>query len=203
MGPSGTRGDLMNPLILSPDHFRKLAADVVALTAGYLSTLDARRVFPPTSGAETERLFAENAPELGLGNGALEGLADVIAHSRAQNGRFFGYVQGSADPVAALGDLVASILNPNITAWRSSPAGVTIERTVVGWLAEAIGCTSFSGTLTGGGSEKLVQPIASANQPTTVRSIVTPAGDERQAVIFGFRIDATRSPSAATGSAEP
>src|SRR6516225_6281466 len=117
----------MNPLILSPDHFRKLAADVVALTAGYLSTLDARPVFPPTSGAETEQLFAENAPELGLGNGALEGLVDVLAHSRAQNGRFFGYVQGSADPVAALGDLVASILNPNITAWRSSPAGVTIR----------------------------------------------------------------------------
>ena len=154
----------MNPLILSPDHFRKLAADVVALTAGYLSTLDARPVFPPTSGAETEQLFAENAPELGLGNGALEGLVDVLAHSRAQNGRFFGYVQGSADPVAALGDLVASILNPNITAWRSSPAGVTIERTVVGWLAEAIGCASFSGTLTGGGSAANLMALAMARE---------------------------------------
>src|SRR5215471_7811966 len=154
----------MNPLMLSPDHFRKLAADVVALTAGYLSTLDARPVFPRTSGAETEQLFAESAPELGLGNGALEGLVEVIAHSRAQNGRFFGYVQGSADPVAALGDLVASILNPNITAWRSSPAGVTIERTVVGWLAEAIGCASFSGTLTGGGSAANLMALAMARE---------------------------------------
>src|SRR6516225_7342819 len=154
----------MNPLILSTDHFHKLAADVVPLTAGYLSTLDARPVFPPTSGAETEQLFAENAPELGLGNGALEGLVDVIAHSRAQNARFFAYVPCPADPVPALGDLVASILNPNITAWRSSPAGVTIERTVVGWLAEAIGCASFSGTLTGGGSAANLMALAMARE---------------------------------------
>ena len=74
-----------------------------------------------------------------------DALREVIAHSRAQNGRFFGYVQGSGDPVAALGDLVASILTQNITAWRSSPAAVTIERTVVGWLAEAVGCSWFLG----------------------------------------------------------
>lgn len=88
----------MNPLILSPDRFRKLAADVVALTAGYLSTLDARPVFPPTSAAETEQLFAENAPGLGLGNAALEGLVDVIAHSRAQNGRFLATCRAQPIP---------------------------------------------------------------------------------------------------------
>jgi hypothetical protein len=38
---------------------------------------------------------------------------------------------------------------------------------------------------------------------TTVRSIVTAAGDERQAVVFWFRIEVTRSPSAATGSPDP
>jgi len=73
-------------------------------------------------------------------------------------------VQGSAEPVAALGDFVASVLNQNMTAWRSAPAGVTIERTVVRWLAEAIGCGGFSGTLTGGGSAANLMALAMARE---------------------------------------
>jgi aromatic-L-amino-acid decarboxylase len=154
----------MKPLELSSEHFGALAADVVALSVEYLSTLDARPVFPRTSGAETERLFAAEAPEHGMGDQAFDALREVIAHSRAQNGRFFGYVQGPGEPIAALGDLVASILTQNITAWRSSPAGVTIERTVVRWLAEAVGCHDFSGTLTGGGSAANLMGLAMARE---------------------------------------
>jgi aromatic-L-amino-acid decarboxylase len=116
----------MNPLALSDEQFRHLAENIVRMSADYVSSLDQRQVFPSTSGAETVRLFSEELPEHGMGESALAALADVIAHSRAQNGRFFGYVQGSAVPVAALGDLLASVLNQNMTAWRSSPAGVTI-----------------------------------------------------------------------------
>ena len=99
-----------------------------------------------------------------MGEQAFDALREVIAHSRAQNGRFFGYVQGPGEPVAALGDLVASILTQNITAWRSSPAGVSIERTVVRWLAEAIGCQGFSGTLTGGGSAANLMGLTMARE---------------------------------------
>lgn len=157
----------MKPLELSPEHFRALAADALALSVEYLSTLDARPVFPRTSGAETERLFGGVAPEHGMGERAFDALPEVIAHSRAQNGRFFGYVQGSGDPVAALGDLVASVLTQNITAWRSSPAGVTIEHTVVRWLAEAVGCHRFSGILTGGGSAANLMGLAMARESRT------------------------------------
>jgi aromatic-L-amino-acid/L-tryptophan decarboxylase len=73
-------------------------------------------------------------------------------------------VLGPGEPIAALGDLVASILAQNITAWRSSPAGVTIERTVVSWLAEAVGCNGFSGTLTGGGSAGNLMGLAMARE---------------------------------------
>jgi hypothetical protein len=45
-----------------------------------------------------------------------------------------------------------------------------------------------------------VQPTASASQRTTVRSIVTPTGDDRHAVTFWLMTDAKRSPSAPTGS---
>jgi aromatic-L-amino-acid/L-tryptophan decarboxylase len=52
-----------------------------------------------------------------MGLEAIQGLADVVRHSRVQNGRFFGYVLGSGDPVAAATDLLCSVLNQNVTAW--------------------------------------------------------------------------------------
>src|SRR5215469_16800849 len=154
----------MKPLELSPEHFSALATDVIALSAEYLSTLNARSIFPRTSGAETEGLFREEAPEHGIGDRAFDALSDVIAHSRAQNGRFFGYVHGSGEPVAAIADLLASVLNQNLTAWRSSPAATTLERTVVGWLAQAIGCIGFRGSLTGGGSSANMMALAMARE---------------------------------------
>lgn len=157
----------MRPLAVPPEDFRRLAVSVAALSAEYLSTLDARSVFPQTSGAETERLFAQELPEHGLRDDAFLSLREVVDQSRAQNGRFFGYVQGPGEPVAALGDLLASILNQNMTAWRSSPAGVTIERTVVRWLAQAVGCQGFLGTLTGGGSAANLMGLAMAREAQT------------------------------------
>jgi glutamate/tyrosine decarboxylase-like PLP-dependent enzyme len=157
----------MRPLELSDSEFRRLADEVVNLSAEYFITLDARSTFPETSGAESERLFALPLPERGLGAQALTALRDVMEHGRVQNGRFFGYVQGPGEPVAALGDLFASVLNQNMTAWRSSPSGITIERTVVRWLAEAVGCKGFYGTLTGGGSPANLMGLAMAREAKT------------------------------------
>ena len=157
----------MRPLELTDHEFRRLADEVVNLSAEYFATLDARSTFPETSGAESERLFALPLPERGLGAEALTVLRDVMEHGRVQNGRFFGYVQGPGEPVAALGDLFASVLNQNMTAWRSSPSGITIERTVVRWLAEAVGCKGFYGTLTGGGSPANLMGLAMAREAKT------------------------------------
>jgi aromatic-L-amino-acid decarboxylase len=154
----------MDPLEISPEQFKKLAASITDLSADWIASLDSRPIFPSTSGATTERLFPSELPERGMGAEALAALRDVVNHSRAQNGRFYGYVQGPGEPVAALGDLVASILNQNMTAWRSSPAGITIERTVVRWLAEAVGCGGFFGTLTGGGSAANLMGLTMARE---------------------------------------
>ena len=157
----------MRLLELSDGEFRQLADEVVNLSAEYFATLDARSTFPETSGQESERLFALPLPERGLGAEALTALRVVMEHGRVQNGRFFGYVQGPGEPVAALGDLFASVLNQNMTAWRSSPSGITIERTVVRWLAEAVGCKGFYGTLTGGGSPANLMGLAMAREAKT------------------------------------
>src|SRR6266568_3831035 len=154
----------MRSLDVSSEEFRRLATQVVELTSGYLASLDARSTFPATSGVETERLFRTPLPEQGLGAEALAALQQVADYSRIQNGRFFGYVLGSGEPIAALADLLASVLNQNVTAWRSAPAAVTIERTVVAWIAQALGCPSFQGSLTGGGSSANLMGLAIARE---------------------------------------
>ena len=154
----------MNALETSPEEFRALADRVTQVAADYLKTLPSRTIFPTTSGSETERIFRLAPPERGAGAQALDDLAQVLGHCRAQNGGFFGYVLGSGEPVAALADLLASVVNQNVTAWRSAPAAVTIERTVVEWIASAIGCARFRGSLTGGGSSANLMGLAMARE---------------------------------------
>jgi len=129
-----------------------------------IENIDNQPISPATDGAETLRLFHTGMPEQGIGEEALNRLPDVMRLSRAQNGRFFGYVLGSGEPVAAAGDLLASVLNQNVTAWRSGPAPVMIEQTAVGWLAQAIGCPEFRGHLTGGGSSANLMGLAMARE---------------------------------------
>jgi len=152
----------MNSLEISPDQFRHLADRITELAAEYLGSLDSRPIAPHTSGIESASLFETTLPEQGIGEEALNDLSAVIDSSRAQNARFFGYVLGSGEPVGAVADLLASVLNQNVTAWRSGPAAVMIEKTVVGWLAGAIGCAGFRGYLTGGGSSANLMGLAMA-----------------------------------------
>jgi len=162
----------MNPLEISPTQFQRLAERVSALAVDYLEHLDAQAISPATTGEEVVSLFDTVLPEQGIGDGAFDALPDVLRLSRAQNGRFFGYVLGSGEPVGAVADLLASVLNQNVTAWRSGPAAVMIEQTVVGWLAQAIGCPEFRGHLTGGGSSANLMGLAMA------REINTPANEK-------------------------
>ena len=154
----------MNPVEISADQFRHLAERVTQLAAGYLESIDAQPISPATNGDETLRLFRTAMPEDGIGEDALNALPEVMRLSRVQNGRFFGYVLGSGEPVGAVADLLASVLNQNVTAWRSGPAAAIIEQTVVGWLAQAIGCPGFRGHLTGGGSSANLMALAMARE---------------------------------------
>src|SRR5206468_11972607 len=131
-----------------PEQFHKLALRVTELNTEYLRSLPGLRSFPADlTGKSVLDRFAAAIPEEGVGEHACDALPDVYAASRPNAPGFFGYVFGSGEPVAAIGDFAASVLNQNVTAWRSSPAAVTIERNVVAWLAESIGCKGMVGTL--------------------------------------------------------
>jgi aromatic-L-amino-acid/L-tryptophan decarboxylase len=154
----------MPPLRLSPEEFRELADRVANAATDYLASLSNRPIFPTTTGPRTQALFAQPLAEEGLGATAFDDLVDVMEHSRAGNGRFVGYVLGSGEPIAALADFYASVLNQNVVAWRSAPSATTIERTVIGWLADAIGCHGYFGSLTSGGSAANLMGLAMARE---------------------------------------
>jgi len=154
----------MNPLEIEVEEFRRLAGRVAELAADYLASLRDRPGFPSVTGESVSRIFHTASPEGGEGPDVLDSLSRVADCSRPTGPRFFGYVLGSGEPVGAVADLFASVLNQNVTAWRSGPAAATIENTVIGWLAQAIGCRGFSGSLTGGGSSANLMGLAMARE---------------------------------------
>jgi glutamate/tyrosine decarboxylase-like PLP-dependent enzyme len=154
----------MHPLYISDPEFRALAARVTSIAADLYAGLDEMRAYPRTSGAHTSAVFDEPIPQKGLHGAALDALASVVDLSRAPTARFFGYVLGSGEPVAALADLLASSLNQNVTAWRSAPAATAIERQVVRWIGDAIGCGGLSGSFCGGGSAANLMALAMARE---------------------------------------
>jgi glutamate/tyrosine decarboxylase-like PLP-dependent enzyme len=154
----------MNELEISNQELSRLAEDAIALARSYWGSLENRRAYPVTSGKQTTELFMRSWPEEGRGREVLQDFKMIAEHGRPSTGRFFGYVAGSGEPVGALGELLAAALNQNVTSWRSAPAATSIELAVVGWLAEAIGCRGFSGSLCGGGSAANLMALAMARE---------------------------------------
>src|SRR5260370_19260791 len=77
----------------------------------------------------------------------------------------FGYVQSPGTPIAAFADLLASILNANLTVWRSAPAPVEIERLTIDWIRQILGFNAeVGGLFVSGGSMANLAAIAAARQ---------------------------------------
>jgi glutamate/tyrosine decarboxylase-like PLP-dependent enzyme len=154
----------MNELEISHRELSSLADEAMDLAKAYWASLGERPAYPATSGQLTAQLFSRPWSEEGRGREVLRDFKSIAAHARPSGGKFFGYVVGSGEPVGALGDLLAAALNQNVTAWRSAPSATAVEQTVIGWLAEAIGCAGFTGNLCGGGSAANLMGLAMARE---------------------------------------
>lgn len=155
----------MRRIAQSDESFSSLANRVAEFTAEYLDSLPELPSFPSDSTGEVlEQCFTSDLPREGVGAAAFDSLADVFHFSRPVSPRFFGYVFGSGEPIGALGQFAASVLHQNATAWRSAPSAITLERLVVRWLAEAIGCPGFTGSLTLGGSSANLMGLCMARE---------------------------------------
>lgn len=137
---------------LAAEDFRSIGHSLVDQLANFLAGLSAR---PVTSGETPAQIrnaigSSRTLPETGTDAATLtSAAAELLAAHSLFNGhpRFFGYVTSSAAPIGALADLIAGVVNPNVGAWKLSPAASEIEAQTVRWIAEFIGYPAGGGGL--------------------------------------------------------
>ncbi len=113
----------MNPLVLPQAKYEDIFERITQLSLEYLASIPERPSFPDVTASKIATWFSCELPEQGSGDAIFDELTKVIDGCRPNSPRFFGYVLGSGEPVAAAADLLASVLNQNITAWRSVAIG--------------------------------------------------------------------------------
>lgn len=153
------------PLDPSAEEIRRWGKAAVEMMADYLGSMRERRVYPQVTSRQIREKLEHVLPRDGSGfEELLEMFRDVVEMSR-HNGhpRMFGYVQGPGTAIAAIADLLASTLNANVTAWRSAPAAVEVERLTIDWVKQIIGFEKGSaGLFVSGGSMANLAALAAA-----------------------------------------
>ena len=140
----------------SPEQIRSWANAAVELITEYLATIRNRPVYPQTSSRQIRERLNSSLPEEPTSFDELlptfrNTLIELSRHN--SHPRMFGYVQAPGTPIAAIADLLASTLNANLTAWRSAPAAVEIERLTIDWIKQIIGFDrNAAGLFVSGGS---------------------------------------------------
>ncbi|MBY0586305.1 amino acid decarboxylase [bacterium] len=135
------------------DTFRQTAHDAIDRMIDHLKSLRDQPAWQPMP-KDIRQSFEQPVPTEGIGNeAALDSFFQrVLPYSNGnQHPRFWGFVQGTGLPLAALGDFLASMMNAHLAGFDQAPARV--EEEVIRWLAELIGFPSSSrGLLTSGGT---------------------------------------------------
>jgi glutamate/tyrosine decarboxylase-like PLP-dependent enzyme len=152
----------------SADEIREWGNAAIDAMAGYLDSIRDRPLYPQTSSREIREKLERTLPVEGVGFGRLlETFNEVILPMSRHNGhpRMFGYVQAPGTAIAAIADLLASTLNANLTAWRSAPAAVEVERLTIDWIKQILGVNAEAGGLfVSGGSMANLAALAAARQ---------------------------------------
>jgi glutamate/tyrosine decarboxylase-like PLP-dependent enzyme len=142
----------------------------------YESLAAGRAVLQPTTSAALRGRLEEPLPQEGTDFEKALGMLTETAVEFSRHSahpRFFGYVSSPGNAVNAMGSMVASALNINVTGWRSAPVGTEIERLTIRWLQEMIGFpTSAGGLLVSGGSMANFAGLAAARSAKAPGDVV-------------------------------
>jgi aromatic-L-amino-acid decarboxylase len=161
----GESGSSLDP---SADEIRRWGSAAIEAMASYLDSIRDRRVYPSTAARQIREKLDRTLPDEGVDfDRLLETFNDVIVATSRHNGhpRMFGYVQAPGTAIAAIADLLASTLNANLTAWRSAPAAVEIERLTIDWIKQILGVEAHAaGLFVSGGSMANLAALAAARR---------------------------------------
>lgn len=143
MAQPETRAQRRSPFAIHPGEFRAAGHKLIDLIAEFFETVPERPVTPGESPSVVREALASDRtlPLHGADPAQLLDRAAglLIDHSLFNaHPRFWGYVTSSAAPIGALGDLLASAMNPNCGAWLLSPMASEIEAQTIRWIAELL-----------------------------------------------------------------
>ncbi|MGV9310390.1 MULTISPECIES: pyridoxal phosphate-dependent decarboxylase family protein [unclassified Nonomuraea] len=132
-----------------------------------------------------KQTLGEPLPQVGTGaSEALDMIIRILAYGAADpaDPRCAAHLHCPPLPVAVAADWAVSMLNPSLDSWDQAPAAVTLERELIGALAELAGYDGrASGTVTTGGSESNLMGLMLARDQALGRShgAVSAARDAR------------------------
>ena len=157
-----------------PELFRRSGHMVVDALADYLETALAGDlpVLPFRPALELAREYQGSLPIDPADDVDAEisrCLAQIIRQSiHLPHPGYMGHQVPPSLPVAALGDLISSVLNNSVAVYEMAQAGTQIERQVILWLCASVGWPHDSdGVLTSGGSlGNLTALLAARNHAT-------------------------------------
>src|SRR5262249_44034252 len=122
--------------------FRRDLLEASELVDRLYGRLDRAPVIPARSRQEIASLFDEPLPDEPQAMEAIlqEVEAKIVANSTlCLSPRFFGYINGSGNQAAIVGDLLASAMNQICAKWHFSPAASEVERRVIQLIEAFIG----------------------------------------------------------------
>ena len=157
-----------------PELFRRCGHEVVEALAAYLDTALAGElpVLALRDPLELAQQYQDSLPlDCAVDSEAEVSrcLAQIIQQSIHQHHPgYMGHQLPPALPLAALADLISSLLNNSVAIHEMAQAGTQIERQVIRWLCDSVGWAQDSdGVLTSGGSlGNLTALLAARNHAT-------------------------------------
>ena len=181
------------PIEISSNDFREIGHRLVDDVADFLSSLPQRPVAPGKTAVEIRSELGDaSLQESGTPPAQLlEEATGLLFDNSLLNGhpRFWGYITSSAAPIGALGDLLASAVNPNVGGWSLSPMASEIEAQTVRWIADLIGFPTNTGGLlvSGGNTANFVGFLAARRKKlgAEVRTKGTGYSGEGQPRVYG------------------
>jgi aromatic-L-amino-acid/L-tryptophan decarboxylase len=157
--------DMLEP---SADQIRDWGNSVTQFMIDYFGDLRDHSAYRHTSSREIRSGLDSKLPIKGTDfDSLLKVFRETIVPFSRQNAhpRMFGYVQSPGTPIGAFADLLASILNANLTIWRSAPAPVELERLTIDWIRQILRFSPQAGGLfVSGGSMANLAALAAARQ---------------------------------------
>jgi glutamate/tyrosine decarboxylase-like PLP-dependent enzyme len=136
-------GQRISSLNISAEEFRAAGYKLIDQLADFLHRMPSGKVTQGLTPSAIKKLIGDSSiPDKGRNaHLVLQHAVDLLAENSLFNGhpKFLGYITSSPAPAGALGDLIASIMNPNCGAFILSPVATEIELQTIQWISDLIG----------------------------------------------------------------